>query len=211
VRTATWQGTHQSAQSPFHSMSCSAFSSPNLSNFSFLVFECLFMMSSMSNMFMCNALSLLCIADDMLRNHKQNGDSDVSSSIDAVSWNSDSHCCKRERTLRTPWTVRKFACSECQCKLIFGRQVARCATFAAIGPYAREEKRCKMQRSDKWFPCQVDETHLTWTRLGLFALPLFRRVCASIPAVARCGGGVGSGNCFDLPTGRDTGVFRSLV
>ena len=62
------------------------------------------MMSSMSNMFMCNALSLLCIADDMLRNHKQNGDSDVSSSIDAVSWNSDSHCCKRERTLRTPWT-----------------------------------------------------------------------------------------------------------
>ena len=51
------------------------------------------MMSSMSNMFMCNALSLLCIADDMLRNHKQNGDSDVSSSIDAVSRNSDSHCC----------------------------------------------------------------------------------------------------------------------
>ena len=104
VRTATWQGTHQSAQSPFHSMSCSAFSSPNLSSFSSLVFECLFMMSSMSNMFMCNALSLLCIADDMLRNHKQNGDSDVSSSIDAVSWNSDSHCCKRERTLQTPWT-----------------------------------------------------------------------------------------------------------
>ena len=86
----------------FDVLQCIFKSKPFKFQFSFL--ECLFMMSSMSNMFMCNALSLLCIADDMLRNHKQNGDSDVSSSIDAVSWNSDSHCCKRERTLRTPWT-----------------------------------------------------------------------------------------------------------
>ena len=36
-----------------------------------------------------HCVELLCRAYDVLRNHKQNGDSDVSSSIDAVSCNGD--------------------------------------------------------------------------------------------------------------------------